>query len=66
MIMKLGLYYIRDSVTNEIITASPNEEDIEFYKENLDYNPNPVATKSTDLNSFTDYEIENITEDNLE
>ena len=65
MIMKHGLYYIKDEVTNEIITASPNEKDLEFYKKNPDYNPNPLSTRSTDLKSFVDYEIENITEDNL-
>lgn len=55
MIMKHGFYYIRDEKTNEIIAASTNEEDLEIYKKDPDYNPNPLAQKTTDLNSFVDY-----------
>ncbi len=65
MTMKPGLYYIKDKATNEIITASSNEEDLEFYKENPDYNPNPLAPKSTELSSFMDYsyDMENYIDD---
>jgi len=54
-----GLYYIKDEETNEIITASQNEEDLKFYEENPEYNPNPLATKRTDLSSYINYEYEN-------
>ena len=47
-----NLYYIRDENTGEIITASYNEEDIEFYKEHPDYNPNPLAPRITNLNDY--------------
>ena len=60
MMKKHGLYYIIDKETNEIISASQNEEDLKFYEENLDYDPNPLAPKSTDIEDFIyyDYEIE--------
>ncbi len=52
-----GLYYIRDNNTEEIIYASDDENDpeLQFYKENPDYNPNPLLPKSTDLSSFINY-----------
>jgi len=52
-----GLYYIKDEKTGEIIYASydENDPDFEFYKEHPDYNPNPLAIRSTNLEDFIYY-----------
>jgi len=42
----------------EIIAASYDEVDLEFYKEHPDYNPNPLASRSTNLQDFVYYETE--------
>lgn len=47
-----GLYYIRNDQTGEIIAASYDEIDLDFYKTHPDYNPNPLATKSMNLEDF--------------
>lgn len=49
-----GLYYIRDKETNEIIAASREETDLEFYKKHPDYKLNSDAIRSTDLNDFVE------------
>lgn len=36
----------------EIIIASYDEDDLDFYKEHPDFNPNPLIQRSTDLNDF--------------
>ena len=46
------LYYIKNEVTGEIISASQNEDELEFYKDNPEYNPNPLQEKA---NSLEDY-----------
>lgn len=46
------LYYIKNEVTGEIISASQNEDELEFYKDNPEYNPNPLQEKT---NSLEDY-----------
>lgn len=61
-----GLYYVKDEKTGEIIGASQNEEDLEFYKENPDYNPNPLAPRSTSLQDFVSYGSDMYYEVNLE
>ena len=45
------LYYIQDSEGN-IISASSNIEDLEFWEKHPDYNPNPLIKKSTDLEDY--------------
>ena len=47
-----SLYYVRDEKTGEIIGVSQDETDLEFYKENPDYNPNPLQQRSTDINDY--------------
>ena len=47
-----SLYYVRDEKTGEIIGASQDETDLEFYKENPDYNPNPLQQRSTDIEDY--------------
>lgn len=49
-----GLYYLRDEETGEIIHASQNEDDLDFYREHPDYNPNPLAPRSDNLRDFVD------------
>lgn len=39
-------------ILGEIISASRNEEDLKFYKDHPDYNPNPLIQRSTNLNDF--------------
>lgn len=46
------LYYIKNEVTGEIISASQNEDELDFYKDNPEYNPNPLQEKT---NSLEDY-----------
>lgn len=46
------LYYIKNEVTGEIISASQNEDELDFYKDNPEYNPNPSQEK---MNSLEDY-----------
>lgn len=52
------LYYIRDEVTQEIISASYNESDLDLYKEHPDYNPNPHIQRSRNLYDYVIQEIE--------
>ena len=47
-----GLYYVEDKETGEIISASREEEDLEFYESHPDYNPNPLSPKPTDLDGY--------------
>ena len=47
-----GLYYVEDKETGEIISASRDEGDLEFYESHPDYNPNPLSPKTKDLNSY--------------
>ena len=51
-----SLYYVRDEKTGEIIGASRDEEDLKFYEENPDYNPNPLQTRPTDIEDYTYFE----------
>ena len=51
-----GLYYITDENTGEIIGASRDENDLEFYKKHPDYNPNPLSNRSTNIQDFVDYD----------
>lgn len=50
-----GLYYIRDEETNEIIAASREETDLEFYKKHPDYKLNSDEVRSKDLKDFVEY-----------
>lgn len=45
----------------EIVGASQDEADMEFYKQNPDYNPNPLAPRSTDISDYSGYSVENET-----
>ena len=47
-----SLYYVRDEKTGEIIGASRDKEDLKFYEENPDYNPNPLQTRSTNIEDY--------------
>ena len=47
-----GLYYIRNKETGEILFTSRNQEELDFYKEHPDYNPNPLSEKETDIADF--------------
>lgn len=51
---KTGLYYVKNESTGEILYASYDEDDamLDFYKNNPDYNPNPLAPKRTSLEDF--------------
>lgn len=49
-----GLYYLKDEETGEIIHASQSEDDLDFYREHPDYNPNPLAPRSDNLRDFVD------------
>ena len=40
----------------EIISASYNEHDLDFYKEHPDYNPNPLSPKKTRLEEYIVHE----------
>ena len=51
-----SLYYVRNKKTGEIIGASRDEEDLRFYEENPDYNPNPLQTRPTDIEDYTYFE----------
>lgn len=55
-----GLYYIRNNETGEIIQASTNKEDLQFFKENLDYNPDPLTPRSTNLEDFVEVTETNV------
>lgn len=48
-----SLYYVRDGQTGEIIGVSQDETDLEFYKENPDYNPNPLQERSTNIEDYS-------------
>ena len=45
-------YYIENKETGEIITASHDETDLEFYESHPDYNPNPLGVKPTELERY--------------
>ena len=47
-----SLYYVKDEKTGEIIGFSQDEADLDFYKENPDYNPNPLQPRSKDINDY--------------
>ena len=49
-----GLYYVKDEETGDILYASYDENDpsLEFYKEHPDYNPNPLNSRSRNLEDF--------------
>ena len=47
-----NLYFVRDEKTGEIIGASRDEDDLKFYEENPDYNPNPLQTRSTNIEDY--------------
>jgi hypothetical protein len=42
----------------EIIGVGSNREDLDFYIENPDYNPNPLGTKVTDISDFVRYDYD--------
>lgn len=45
---------MKNKSTGEILYASYDEDDamLDFYKNNSDYNPNPLAPKRTSLEDF--------------
>ena len=49
-----GLYYVKNESTGEILYASYDEDDamLDFYKNNPDYNPNPLVYKKTTLEEY--------------
>ena len=49
---KLGLYYIKDDESGEIINASFYKEDLDFFVEHPDYKLNPFLPRSTSLEEF--------------
>lgn len=51
-----GLYYVRDELTQEIIWAGYNKEDMQFYLDHPDYNQNPLGSRSTNLQDFASYQ----------
>lgn len=53
-----GLYYLKNEETGEIIQASRNEDDLQFFLENPDYNPDPLTERSTNLEDFINYGAE--------
>ena len=57
-----GLYYITNEETGEIRAVSSNKDDLKFYKENPDYNPNPLAERETDIKNF----VRNLRENSAE
>jgi len=56
------LYYIEDEENGEIIFASYDKDDVmfNFYKENPNYNPNPLISRKTRLEEFIVSEASNI------
>ncbi len=48
------MYYVKDEATGEIIYASYDKDDtmLDFYKNNPDYNPNPLDPKKTTLEEY--------------
>lgn len=55
------LYYLKDSETGEIIETSKYKEDMEFYMRHPDYNPNPLDSRPTDIESYIEsYQQSNI------
>lgn len=46
------LYYVKNKESGEIITASHDKTDLEFYESHPDYNPNPLGTKPTNLDKY--------------
>lgn len=47
-----GLYYLKDENTGEIIAASRDENDLQFYIDHPDYNPDPLTPRSKNLEDF--------------
>lgn len=60
-----NLYYIRDEETGEIVTASEDENSFDLYKQDPDYNPNPLIERKTDLQSYVQHD-EQTEENDLE
>lgn len=54
---------MKNESTGEILYASYDEDDamLDFYRDNPDYNPNPLAPKKTNLEDYI--ELEGITND---
>lgn len=46
------LYYLKDKETGEIIGTSKYEEDMEFYVEHPDYNPNPLQERNKSIDDY--------------
>lgn len=59
------LYYIKNEETDEIISASYNEHDLDFYKEHPDYNPNPLEPKNKTLKDYIINYQEEIIEESI-
>ena len=47
-----GYYYIKDSKTGEIRSASKNKEDLKIYIDNPNYDPDPLSSNPTDLQEY--------------
>ena len=56
-----GLYYIKDEATGEILYASDDENSPAFkiYRDDPDYNPNPLQARPTSLEEFMIQDEEN-------
>ena len=46
------IYYLEDEETGEIIGASKYKEDLQFYIDNPDYNPNPLNQRSSSIENY--------------
>ena len=47
-----GYYYIKNSETGEIRSASKNKEDLKIYIDNPNYDPDPLSSNPTDLQEY--------------
>lgn len=46
------LYYVVDNFTGEIRAASYNEEELQIYIDNPNYDPDPIHINSTNIEDF--------------
>lgn len=52
MMKKLDYIILKTKIHGEIIMASENEEDLKIYKDNPDYNPNPLESQNNNLQTW--------------
>ena len=57
-----ALYYIKEKETGKILGASHDKEELQFYIDNPNYNPNPLDSAEIGLETFVDLEEEEIEE----